>query len=127
MSNDVLASAEAYLKAWDNKDIEEIAKYLDPDVHFIGPNADVTGRDMVLQAAKRMFRILRSLKVRSQFASGNQAIFTYDFICADPIGVCRTAELMTFKNGLIAKIELFFDPRPFEKLVPSQDALPKPA
>ncbi len=36
------------------------------------------------------------------------------------IGVCRTAELMTFKDGLISGIELFFDARPFEKLRQSQ-------
>lgn len=32
-----------------------------------------------------------------------------------PSGICRTAVLMTFKNGLIASIELFYVARPFEK------------
>jgi hypothetical protein len=34
---------------------------------------------------------------------------------AEPIGVCRAAALMTFKDGLIVRNEIFFDPRPFVK------------
>jgi len=120
MKNDLLVSGEAYLKAWDEKDLEAIAKYLHPEVHFIGPMTETTGKEKFLQSAKRMFGLLKALKVCSKFASGDQAIFTYDFICADPIGACRTAELMTFKDGLISGIELFFDARPFEKLMQSQ-------
>jgi len=119
MKNDPLVSGEAYLKAWDSKDLEGIAKYLHPEVHFIGPMTEMTGKEKVLQSAKRLFGLLETLEVRSKFASGDHAIFTYDFVCADPIGVCRTAELMTFKDGLISRIELFFDARPFEKLMQS--------
>ena len=120
MKNDPLVSGEAYLKAWDNKDLEGIAKYLHPEVHFIGPMTETTGKEKLVQSAKRMFGLLKTLEVRSKFAFGDQAIFTYDFVCEDPIGVCRTAELMTFKDGLIGRIELFFDARPFEKLMQSQ-------
>jgi len=120
MKNDLLASGEAYLNAWDNKDLEGIAKHLHPEVHFLGPMTETRGKERFLQSAQRMFGLLKALKVRSKFASENQAAFTYDFICAEPIGVCRTAEVMTFKDGLISGIELFFDARPFEKLMQSQ-------
>ncbi len=36
------------------------------------------------------------------------------------IGVCRTAELVRFQDGLIRDIELFFDARPFEAMQRSQ-------
>jgi hypothetical protein len=127
MKNDALVSGEAYLKAWTNKDLQEIAKYLHPNVHFIGPMTETTGKEKLLQSANRMFGLLKTLEVRSKFAFGDQAIFTYDFICADPIGVCRTAELMTFKEGLIGRIELFFDARPFEKLMQYQKLVSKSA
>ena len=127
MKNDLLISGEAYLKAWDKKDIEAIAKYLHSEVHFVGPMTETTGKEKFLQSAKRMFGLLKRLEVRSKFASGDQAIFTYDFICTDPIGVCRTAELITFKDGLIGRIELFFDARPFEKLMQSQKPVSQPA
>jgi hypothetical protein len=88
---------------------------------------ETTGKEKFLQSAKRMFGLLKRLEVRSKFASCDQAIFTYDFICTDPIGVCRTAELITFRDGLISRIELFFDARPFEKLMQSQKPVSQPA
>ena len=44
-------------------------------------------------------------------------MFAYDFVCEPPIGVCRTAELITFEDGLVKTIELFYDARPFEQLI----------
>jgi hypothetical protein len=127
MKNDPLVFGEAYLQAWDKKDLEAIAKYLHPEIHFVGPMTEVTGKEKFLQSAKRMFPILKALKVRSKFASGDQAMFAYAFVCENPIGVCRTAELMTFQDGLISKIELFFDARPFEKLMQSQKPMSQSA
>ena len=40
---------------------------------------------------------------------------SYDFVCVEPIGVCRTSELITVKEGFIGDVELFFDARPVEK------------
>jgi hypothetical protein len=42
-------------------------------------------------------------------------MLTYDMDFGEPIGVCRTAALLTFRDGLIARNELFFDARPFAK------------
>ncbi len=120
MNETILTAAEAYLKAWDGKDLAGISKYLHPEVHFIGPMAEVTGKEPVLASSKRMFPLMQNLKVRSVFASGDQVMAAYDFVCAEPVGNCRTAELMTFKDGLISRIELFFDARPFEKLMQAQ-------
>jgi SnoaL-like domain len=126
MKNDPLVSGEAYLKARAKRDLEEIAKYVHPEVHFIGPMTEIAGVEKVLQSTQRIYGLLKTLQVRSRFASGDQVIFTYDFVCADPIGVCRTAELLTFKDGLIIKIEVFFDPRPFEKFMQSQKSISQP-
>jgi hypothetical protein len=123
MNENVLAAASAYLKAWDNKDLAEISGYLHPEVRFLGPMADVTGKEPVLASAQRMFPLMQNLNVRSIFSSGEQVMAAYDFICAQPVGNCRTAELITFKDGLISQIELFFDARPFEKLTQAGDRL----
>ena len=111
-----LTTAEEYLKGWNQKDIATISKHLDADAHFVGPIAQTTGKDAFVQGAQRMFPILKEVKLHSKFAAGDQVMLTYDFICTEPVGVCRTAELLTFKNGLISGSELFFDARPFEKL-----------
>jgi hypothetical protein len=39
----------------------------------------------------------------------------YDLDCPEPVGPFSSSALMTFENGLITKIELFYDARPFDK------------
>jgi ketosteroid isomerase-like protein len=111
--------AESYLTAWQKKDLRGIGEHLHPDVHFKAPMSETTGKEAFLVASERIFPILQSLTVRYTFASGDRVVAIYDFNCAPPIGVCRTAELITFENGLISGLELFFDARPFAQLAKS--------
>jgi hypothetical protein len=107
---------EAYLDGWNRKEISAIACLIHPDAHFKGPMREVTGRDNIVASIEGMFRIFKSIKIRTKLSGGNQAIFTYDFECVPPIGVGRVADLMTIEDGLIKDFELFFDARPFEKM-----------
>ena len=83
---------------------------------------ELNGRDAVLASAKRIFPILERMDIRGQFGGGDRAVFVYDFICRQPIGVCRTAELVRFEDGLVRDTELFFDARPFEAMQRAQAA-----
>ena len=105
-----------YIAAWKNKDADGIAACVASDVHFKGPNAETTGRDPFVAASRRMFPLLQEFRIRSLFVDADRAMFAYDFVCGEPIGVCRTAELVTIKDGLIVSSEIFFDARPFEQL-----------
>ena len=116
-SQENLRLVALYLAAWRKKDLNGIAEHLHPNVHFKAPLNDVTGQDAVLNAAQRIFPLLIDYGIRSTFASDDQAVAIYDFICAEPIGTCPTAELLTFHGRQIIDIQLFFDPLPFEKLV----------
>ena len=113
MSETNLASAEAYYKAMNNKDLSDLAQYLHPDVRFLGPLAEIIGKEPVLEAAKQFMHLFNSLTIRAKFSSGNQVMLVYDLDCPAPIGSCRIAALMTFGGSLIARIELFFDASPF--------------
>ena len=110
-----VTTAEAYYEAMNNKDLAGVARHLHPDVRFVGPMADLVGKEAVLEAAKRFVTLIKSLRVRAKFGSDDTAMLAYDVDFGEPIGICRTAVLMTFKQGLIASIELFYDARPFEK------------
>ena len=110
-----VASAEAYYQAMHNKDLAGVARHLHPDVRFLGPLADLTGKEAVLDAAERFVNLIKNLRVRVKFGSDNMAMLAYDVDFGEPIGICRTAVLMTFNDGLITRIELFFDARLFEK------------
>jgi hypothetical protein len=69
-----------------------------------------------------VFGMTKALHLRAGFASGDQAMLVYDLEFQDPIGSCPTANLMTFQDGLIRTIELFYDARPFAHLASAQTA-----
>jgi SnoaL-like domain len=110
-----VASAEAYYKAMNDKDLSGMARHLHPDIRLVTPMEQLTGKEAVLEAAKRLLPLINSIKVHAKFGSEDQAMLTYDMNFAEPIGVCRAAVLMTFKDGLIVRNEIFFDARPFAK------------
>lgn len=115
MSTSTKNLVSQYLAAWRAKDANGIAACVHQAVHLKGPMAELTGRDAFVESAKRMFPMLREHVVRGLLADAEQAMFVYDFVCAEPIGVCRTAERVKVEAGLITDVELFFDPRPFEQ------------
>jgi len=111
-----LAIVEAYYKAMDEKNSEDLGKYLHPDVQFIGPLAKMTGKEAVLEAAKHLCALLKKITIRARFEAGHDVMLAYDFEFQDPIGKLPAAVLMKVEEALISRIELFYDPRPlFEK------------
>lgn len=115
MTEKNVASAVAYYRAMADKDLTGMARHLHPDVRLVTPMEELTGKEAVLAAVKPLVTLIKSIKVHAKFGSGDQAMLTFDMQFAEPIGVVRTAVLMTFKDALIARSELFFDARPFGK------------
>lgn len=113
--DNALKSAENYYNAMLAKDFDKMACYLHDNVHFIGPLAEMQGKDAVVTAAKNFGGILQDIQIRSRFAAGDQIMFAYDMVVPAPIGKFRAAVLMEFTDRLISKIELFYDARPFEE------------
>jgi ketosteroid isomerase-like protein len=110
-----------YLQAWDAKDQGALRRHFADDVVFKGPMGEVRGGDAVSRSASNMFPVLQNVDIRDLAeASGNVVIAVYDFVCAEPIGICRTAERCVVSAGLIKETELFFDPRPFIALAASR-------
>lgn len=110
-----LAVAEAYYGYMLQKDFAAMKACLHPDVHFISPLAELSGRDAVVEAAKRLSQILYDIDIRAKFSSGDQIMFAYDFMFSGAIGKLRASVLMDFKDQQISRIELFYDARPFEE------------
>ena len=110
-----LDTAINYYHAMLEKNFDAMASCLHPDVLFIGPLANMSGKEAVVSAAKNLSQILGDIKIRAKFASNNQIMLAYDFMFPAPIGELRAAVLMNFTDQLISKIELFYDGRPFEE------------
>ncbi len=115
MTEKNLASAVAYYTAMADKDLPGMARHLHPDVRLVTPMEELTGKEAVLGAAQRLMNFIQSIQVHAKFGSEDQAMLSYDMDFAEPIGVCRAAALMTFKDGLIVRNELFFDASPFKR------------
>lgn len=107
--------AEKYYKAVKAKDFAAVEKMLHPDIRVISPLTQIQGKETVFAAIKGFAASLKDLEIRAKFESKNQAVVVYNFECPQPIGNQRSVGLFTFKDNLIACIELFFDGRPFEK------------
>ena len=116
MTKSIGACCASYLDAWSRKSIEDVAAMVHPDVSFKAPMQELHGRAAYVEATRRVFTLLERMDVRAQFISGERAVLVYDFVCRDPIGVSRTAEMVRFHGGLLCETELFFDARPFEAM-----------
>jgi hypothetical protein len=116
MNEKNLMTVEAYYKALNDKNLSAIAQCLHPNVKFLGAMASIAGKEEVLEGVKRLLPLFNDLTIRAKFAAGNQVMLAYDLNCFEPIGTIRVAALISLEEtNLISGIELFFDPRAFEK------------
>lgn len=109
MENNVAAKGEAYYKLISEKDAQGIKQHLHPDVGLYGPLAALKGRDAVIKATTNFMKMLSSLKIRTKFGSGDQALIVYDTHFPNLSNSVPAASLLTFRDNLIVKIELFYD------------------
>jgi hypothetical protein len=108
---DTKAIAITYYTALGNKDIEEVKKYLHPDIQFADPQERVVGREAVLKAAKKFTTIFKALTIHAKFGSENQAMIVYEVDIPGLSRNLRAASLLSFQEGLISNIELIYDTR----------------
>ncbi|WP_068468889.1 nuclear transport factor 2 family protein [Candidatus Protochlamydia phocaeensis] len=102
------AQAEDYYKLIGEKNAE-FQKYLHPDVEFYGPLATLKGKGSVIEATSRFMQTFKSLAIRAKFGAGDQAMIVYE---VDVPGIAKDfpgASLLSFREGLIARIQLFYD------------------
>lgn len=105
--------AAAYYTALGEKNIEAVKKCLHPDIQFSDPQETVMGREAVLQAAKGFTAIFKTLTILAKLGSENQAVVIYEVAIPGLEKKLRAASLLNFREGLISKIELFYDTRCF--------------
>ena len=109
--------AHNYYTEMGNKNVQGLEQYLHPDVEFISPLGKKSGKDNVLSAAKGFMNIFDSLVIEQKLENldNSSVMIVFNLNCSAPIGGFKAATLMTIKDNLIIKMELFFDPSPFNK------------
>lgn len=99
----------AYYTALGEKNIQKVKEYLHPDIQFTDPQEKVNGRESVLKAAEEFAKIFKTLTIRAKFGSEDQAMIVYDVEIPGLTKKLQAASLLSLNDGLISKIELFYD------------------
>jgi hypothetical protein len=107
--------ARNYYTAMAEKNIVELEKYLDDNVIFVAPLTTVLGKELFLERVEEFFAYSATVTIRSVFGSYDQGMVVFSLDYPRPIGVVEAAALLDIQDGLITRIELFYDGRLFEK------------
>ena len=108
--------AEDYYKALGKKDIHLVKTFLHPEIVFSDPQESVSGKDNVLDAAERFSHIFTSMDVRSVFEKEDEAAVIYNVNISGLKNPLKAVSHLSFKDGLISKIELFYDMSGFKSV-----------
>ena len=127
MNTNVLEIGEAYLNALGARDINKITSLVDPAIWFKMPMTEGFNRNDFIMAIRRMQANLRELYILRRFSTGNEALFLYEVTFNEPVGVVKTASLMTVEGDKIKEMEVIFDARPFERIYAKAEPLQKAA
>jgi hypothetical protein len=109
MKTNLELQGETYYKHVGEKNEEAVKKQLAPHVELSSPLAIVKGRDAVLESTKNFMKTFHSLTIRAKFGREHQAMIVYDVDIPGISSQFPGASLLTFENGLITKIQLFYD------------------
>jgi len=116
MTQNNVASAKAFYTAMAEKNVNAMEKYLAPDVHLITPLATVQGKAAYLAAVTNFTAFFKTLTIREAFGEEDKTLVVYDLECPAPVGKSPGAALITFRDGLIIKNELFHNTSPYRKI-----------
>lgn len=109
MKTDTMATAVAYYVALGEKNMEKVREYLHPDIQFTDPQETIVGKEVVLKAAEGFTKVFEKLTIRVPFGSEDHAMIVYDVDIPGLPKKLQAASLLSFQDGLISKIELFYD------------------
>lgn len=109
-THDNVTKAQAYYTAMAQKNSADVEKYLHTNVHLVGPYGEKMGKEMVFEAAKKFMHMFKDIKIHSCFGQDDHVALVYDLIdFGKTDNILRACSVMTFKDNMIIKNELFFD------------------
>jgi ketosteroid isomerase-like protein len=117
MKKEPKALARDYLDAVGNKEFNKLDELLAPDLKFSGPSMTRSTAQDFIAALKRLGAIHVRNDVKRVFADGDEVCLIYDFVTDTPAGALPTIEWLTFSEGRIRSINLYYDRVPWKTVM----------
>jgi ketosteroid isomerase-like protein len=109
--------AKSYYRAYETHDRDFVANNLAPDFTFTSPFDDHIGREEYFRRCWPVRNIHQKFNFVALMQSGDQVLIAYDAEMREPNAThpaarFRNAELMTFEQGKLKSVEVFFGDPP---------------
>ena len=114
---ELIELAKGYYRAYETHDRDFVADNLAPDFTFTSPFDDHIGREEYFRRCWPVKNIHHRFNFVTVMQDGNRVFVAYDAELREPNAVhpaarFRNAELMTFENGKLKSVEVFFGDPP---------------
>ncbi len=103
---------DRYFTAMVSKDFTTMRTLLHDDVSFKGALGTTAGAEDYIEGIKQITANTTALNRRVIFAEGENVCQIYDMVVATPTVTVPIAQWLTVRDGRIAMLQVFFDPRP---------------
>jgi ketosteroid isomerase-like protein len=102
---------QRYHEAWTNKDFETARSLLRDDLSFRGPIDTFERADDYVAALQRLTPMVEGVDVHRILSEGDDVVVLFDLIT--PQGSAPVAEWYRVEGDKIARVQVYFDARPF--------------
>lgn len=103
---------DRYFAAMASKDFATMRTLLHDDVSFKGAFGTTNGAEDYIEGIKQTTANTTALERRVLFAEGENVCQVYDMVVAKSAVTVPIAQWFTIRDNRIAKLQVFFDPRP---------------
>lgn len=101
--------AQEYYTAMKGKDLSGVEHYVDDNVMFSGPFAQISGKKEYLQVCQEFMDHIETLEIKNVFGSENRAVVVYDVYFPAPIGITPGVAVVDFDGDIIKSFNVFYD------------------
>jgi ketosteroid isomerase-like protein len=103
---------DRYFTALKEKDFAAMRPLLHDDVSFMGALGTTEGVEDYISGLQGMMAAMTGMERRVIFAEGEDVCQIYDLTLAEPPASLSIAQWLTVRDGRIAMLRVYFDPRP---------------
>ena len=99
------------LESWSHGDFDTTRRLLTNDVTFVGPLGATRGAEEYVEGVRNVAKIVDRVEIHKVMDHGNDVCILYDLV-TDRGDAIPTVGWYEIRDGKVASVRAFFDPRP---------------